>query len=577
MVKVSLILKTFDKDSNESKKELIDSKEFQKPKNYGDFISDITKCFKIKNKEDISLMVFTTDEDENPIHDQEDLDNFEALEYRVIINNENDSGEKGEIIREGPKDEIDINLKINMEISEKELEKFIDEQIKIFPEIENQNINDDIQFDIKKYKEKLENKNINIIKNFNNSLNSKINDIIINKSNFMKETINNSVLKFSKTHIEQIKKINNETQGIKEDFSEIIFNSNQMNKSLEILKEGIEISKIINSNHEIKPPYPEVNEVKPQNEIINQNPKIKPQNNRENINNIDDDDEDDIPVNLNKLTIKFVNENINLEINKKTANFFEIQNIKIENIGTETYKKLFFEKDENNSSKDIYFYENSSNLNRHKLSLNGDFEPSGKENHTFILQIKYPKPSQVYTLYIYAKDDNGNNLSKALKINVKIMEEKEEDDQKILIENAKKLLPELENKYNFSIILTEEKVLQKLIELKNNLESISKWISDEFGKKSEELYKEFKMETICDKNEGIEKIEELKYDKGKLTEWLKIQKIENKKEKIEALYNKLIAEFDFIDDIFVKNEMIIEIIAKNFDKEIIKEWIESRL
>ena len=33
MVKVSLILKTFDKKSNESKKETIDSKEFPKPKN----------------------------------------------------------------------------------------------------------------------------------------------------------------------------------------------------------------------------------------------------------------------------------------------------------------------------------------------------------------------------------------------------------------------------------------------------------------------------------------------------------------------------------------------------------------
>ena len=419
MVKVKLILKTLDKNYNESKKEIIDSKEFPKGKKYEQFISDITKSFKIKNKKDITLMVFTTDGDENPIYDQEDFDNFEALEYRVIIEkdeipsfpdnkpkvgkknkkndesknkeenkknniNENDSEKEEDEINEDHDDEININLKINMEISEKELEKFIDEQIKIFPEIENQNINDDIQFDIKKYKEKLENKNINIIKNFNNSLNSKINDIIINKSNFMKETINNSVLKFSKTHIEQIKKINNETQGIKEDFSEIISNSNEMNKSLEILKEGIETRKIINPNHEIKPTHPEVNEVKPQNEIINQNPKIKPQNNRKNLNNIDDD-EDDIPINLNKLTIKFVNENINLEINKKTANFLEIQNIKIENIGTETYKILFFEKDENNSSKDIYFNENSSNLNKHKLSLNGDFEPSGKESHTIIL------------------------------------------------------------------------------------------------------------------------------------------------------------------------------------------------
>ena len=156
------------------------------------------------------------------------------------------------------------------------------------------------------------------------------------------------------------------------------------------------------------------------------------------------------------------------------------------------------------------------------------------------------------------------------------MEEKEEDDQKILIENAKKLLPELENKYNFSIILTEEKVLQKLIELKNNLESISKWILDEFGKKSEELYKEFKMETICDKNEGIEKIEELKYDKEKITEWIKIQENKLEKEKIETLYNELNAEFDFSNKID-KNEVINKIKEKNFDKESIKEWIKSKL
>ena len=123
------------------------------------------------------------------------------------------------------------------------------------------------------------------------------------------------------------------------------------------------------------------------------------------------------------------------------------------------------------------------------------------------MQIKDPKPIQIYTLYIYVKDDNGNILSKPLKINVKIKEEKEsEDPKKLVIENAKKLLPELENKYNFSIIFTEEEVLQKLIELNNNFELISGWISDEFEKKIKELYKELKMETICDEKEGKVKI-----------------------------------------------------------------------
>ena len=258
----------------------------------------------------------------------------------------------------------------------------------------------------------------------------------------------------------------------------------------------------------------------------------------------------------------------------------EILDIKIENIGTETYKKLYFVKDENNSSKDIYFYGNSSNLTKHKLSLNGDFVPNDKENqnHTINLQIQYPKSGQIYTLCIYVEDDNGNSLSKALKINVKIKKEEEPQDnpEKIIKEKAKILLPELENKYNFSIILMEEQVLQKLIELNNSEELIGGWIKDEFGKKSKELFKEFKMENICDENEGKEKIEELKFDKEKIKEWIKEKEIEIEKLKIENLYNELNAEFD-IGDKIDKNEVLNKIKEKNFDKESIKEWLKSKL
>ena len=364
MVKVSLILKTFDKKSNESKKETIDSKEFPKPKKYEQFISDIIKSFKIKNKKDITLMVYTIDEDENPIHDQQDLDDYEALEYRVIlekdessdkklfipssseekskdkksnknekskdkeedkINDEPESEKEEDEIDEEPDDEMNINIKVNMEISDKEIEQFIEGQIKVIPEIDNQNINDDIQFDIEEYKKELNNKNINIIKNFNNSLDNKINNIVINKSNFMKESIKNSIINFSNIHIEEIKKINNETKGLKEEFDDMISNSSQMNIGLEKIKEGIESGKMINTNPSKNPsnieenPNAEINhsnqienhigQINPSNKIINPNEGKKHQNNLNNI-----EEEEIFQKNQHKLTIKFEKENLDLEI-----------------------------------------------------------------------------------------------------------------------------------------------------------------------------------------------------------------------------------------------------------------------
>ena len=70
-------------------------------------------------------------------------------------------------------------------------------------------------------------------------------------------------------------------------------------------------------------------------------------------------------------------------------------------------------------------------------------EPKKTENHTINLHIKYPKPGNIYTFCIYVKDDDGNSLSKALKINVKIKKEEEPQDnpEKRIKEKAKILLP----------------------------------------------------------------------------------------------------------------------------------------
>jgi hypothetical protein len=261
------------------KKETKDSKEFPKPKKYEEFISNIIKSFNIKKKKDINLMVFTTDGDEIPINDQEDLEYYknDVAEYRVIVekkepepspisggnskvkkkkedsdNGDDDEDNKSNKDEDEPKkkedgkneesgsenegdedkDDINIKLNVNLEMTDKEIENLIEGQIKDVPEIDNNIINDDLQFNIEEFKSKLNDINISIINNFNKSFDSKINDIIINKSSIIKEKINNSVLQFSNINIEHLKKINNETKGIKDDFNEMIENSTSMNDAL---------------------------------------------------------------------------------------------------------------------------------------------------------------------------------------------------------------------------------------------------------------------------------------------------------------------------------------------------------
>ena len=78
-----------------------------------------------------------------------------------------------------------------------------------------------------------------------------------------------------------------------------------------------------------------------------------------------------------------------VEYDEKKAKFMEIPNIEIENVGNESYKKLFFVRDES-SSEDFIFIENNKNINFHQLSLNGEFSPDSKESHQVNLRINNP-------------------------------------------------------------------------------------------------------------------------------------------------------------------------------------------
>ena len=85
MIKVKLIEKKKDK-SGDTKREVKMEKEIKKSKDYKTFISELSKVFSIpKNK--FILKVWTEDEDEYPINNQEDLNSYleEAKEFLIIM------------------------------------------------------------------------------------------------------------------------------------------------------------------------------------------------------------------------------------------------------------------------------------------------------------------------------------------------------------------------------------------------------------------------------------------------------------------------------------------------------------
>ena len=575
MIRVNLFLKKFDNQTNESTRISLDSKEFPKPNSYEDFISKISKVFNIKKK-DIILNAFTTDEDEILIQDQQDLDDNkeETVEYIIILEKEesllrkptkieaekkepignegeekgpikNDEGEEDNKLDESSDEEeggedIKIKLELNLDIPDKEIENIINKEVKDIPPIDKEIINDDIPFNIDEYKEEMNKKYENIKNDFNKAFDSKIEEIVLHKSALLKSKIDDTILEFSKVSFDNFKNINNEAFGLKEDSMSLVENTENMGKAIE------ELSFMINKASKEKPkPNPEP--------IIH-----------------DSDDED-------KITIKFTNKELALEIKKEKAKFLEIPNIEIENVGNESYKKLYFVIDENNSSKDICFFENSEIVNIHQLSLDGEFSPSDKGKHQINLQIKEAKPNQTYSLIIYVrKDPKKKNISTSFRINVKIKGE-EIDHQRIKEENAKLLYNDFESKYNLSLIGTQEDLVKMILELNNKKNVIEEYIKQKFEEKDNNFYEELNMRDICELKDAKAIFKEFEYDKEKIKKWINERKEEKiqLKLKAEEKYNELKDSLKITDKIS-KEELIKTIIEFNFEEEKINKWIKEK-
>ena len=145
------------------------------------------------------------------------------------------------------------------------------------------------------------------------------------------------VLNTQKDQEKNFASIDEETTSIKKDFDEIIKNTNDMNEAIGDLKYRLTGEKNNFEGNALNMIIPE-----PDNAHNNEDQMIK-----------------------------FELKEIKKDISIKKAKFFEIENIKISNIGNKEFKSLFFEIDTDNSSKDLLFYENTKNKTIHKLSLNG--------------------------------------------------------------------------------------------------------------------------------------------------------------------------------------------------------------
>jgi len=369
------------------------------------------------------------------------------------------------IILENSDSDIKTNLDIDIEI------KNIMDSIKI-PKIDN--INDDIGFSIDKYKNELNGNYEKKLKDFKNVFDSDVKNIVSQKSKILRTNINKLFLdtqEAQKKNLELIKELANKTN----------------NKFDEIMKENKEKD----------------------NTIIELKKKL----------------------NLfeSKKMIKFDKEEIKVLLSIKKANYFNIDDIEITNIGNKIFKSLFFEIDTNKSSKDLLFYENTSANNiRHKLSLDGPFSV-GKLKNTVYFYIKYPKIGE-YTIYINIKETkDGNILSSPLKITVNLIEDpienlkrrkeirrKEEipkpKERQVEIQKPKEIqteqnrneiivikpdkedidykglnkkdvddmLNDLENEFQISQKFNKEQAICKIIEFNCEREKMIQWIQDSF-------------------------------------------------------------------------------------------------
>ena len=490
---------------------LIKSKKLPWPQNYGDFIKDIAKQFNFSiQKYKINLKLITKSDDSINIFSQEEL---------TSDINDNDIKEFKFSTEE-----------IKEDLSFKDFEKLLDQNLlNEINNIDNDNITKDLLGTKEDFKKRMQKEEINYSNILNEHLVKDVNEMLEEKGKALQEEINKTISNYSSLSLQMHQDTNKSMMNIKDDLSNIKDEAEDIYNGLNEFNESIQ-------NEEI---------------IIN----INKDNNK-------------------KINIKFDKRKIETILDIKQAKFFNVDNIRITNIGEQSYENLCFFKDKANSSKEICFF-NDKNFEFHELTLAGEFEPEESMSFNISLRIDNAKPNQIYKMVIYVKEkDSRKNLSDPFEICVRIINNDDPIQQRQNIAN--KIYEEIRNEFkDYDHLLNKNEIINQLLENNLDKEKIKKSINDKIQQiqknkieeeKAEILYKELNIENFnLKKDEIITLIKEQNFNKEN------IQNLINSK-KCEQIFDILIKSNEFDIKQQNKEKVLEKIIELNFNIDEIKKF-----
>ena len=545
---------------------LKDTKELTWPQQYEDLIKEIIQNFDLINKNvKVNLKIVTTDgSDVVNINSQDELEEYKKEnnieEFQFSIEENKDSAG---ITNPGP-----INIK--------ELEKLLDPNL--LKEEEDLDI-DNLMKDMldndgyKKKKEEEENKYSDI---FNQNLEKSVGEILSQKSKTMEEEINNKLINYSDLFSKEQKEAYNSIMNIKDNLGEIKDQTEEMSNAIKELHDSIQNNQLILASAQ------KINQVIVQNNNNNDNNRNNAQMSGIRNNNIanplvnlinENNDEDE-----NAISIKFEKKKMETILDAKSAKFFNIDNVKIVNIGVHSYKNLCFVKDRENSSEEINFWSTNKNNYIHELTMAGQFEPNDTGNFNITLGIDNPKPNQIYKIVIYVREKKSNkNLSEAFEINVEIKQD--EDPMKHKQKKAEEIYEELiEEFHDYEKLINKNDIINQLLKNDLNKEEIKKSLNSKIQKikeeqdneRAEQLYKELEFYSFdFGKEQMLNLIKQQNFNKEYLQNYIN----ERVSQQIYDNINNL-DEVDFSNN--SKEEVLNKIKELNFNVDEIKEFYRKK-
>jgi len=545
---------------------LKDTKELTWPQQYEDLIKEIIQNFDLINKNvKVNLKIITTEgADEFNINSQDELEEYKKEnnieEFKFSIEENKDSAG---ITNPGP-----INIK--------ELEKLLDPNLlKEEEDLDIDNLMKDM-FDndgYKKKKEEEENKYSDI---FNQNLEKSVGEILSQKSKTMEEEINNKLINYSDLVLKEQKEAYNSIMNIKDNLGEIKDQTEEMSNAIKELHDSIQNNQLILASAQ------KINQVIVQNNNNNDNNKNNAQMSGIRNNNIanpignlidENNDEDE-----NAISIKFEKKKMETILDTKNAKFFNIDNVKIVNIGVHSYKNLCFVKDRENSSEEINFWSTNKNNYIHELTMAGQFQPNDTGNFSISLGIDNPKPNQIYKIVIYVREKKSNkNLSEAFEINVEIKQD--EDPMKQIQKKAEEIYEELKEEFHdYEKLINKNDIINQLLKNDLNKEEIKKSLNAKIQKIKEELDIERAEQTFKElefygfdlgKEQMLNLIKQQKFNKEYLQNYIN----ERISQQIYDNINNL-DEVDFSNN--SKEDVLNKIKELNFNIDEIKEFYKKK-